>query len=235
MTTQAALLAFVSFFVAAPAFADEYDDALKGLEKAVKDKSKVDVQHYAKILGEKYKDAKPEQQKLFFSGVKKAFALPEKESKEALVEALALSADARAFEILQAEFDKAKDDVDFQARCVRGVGRLADVKTGLPFLKKLFNNKSTELIVAAVDGMGSYKESDLATRKDLVGELLKNYGSTTSAGEKPKAQTSDKVKLEKTRGAYEQTLKQLTGVTDKTGYEQWWKWWGDTGKKAEKW
>jgi hypothetical protein len=235
MTRQAVLLALLSCLVAAPVRADEYDDALKGLEKAVRDKSKVDVEHFSKILGEKFKEAKPEQQKNFFIMVKKAFVLPEKEAKEALMEALAKSADARAFEILSAEYDKAKDDVELQMKAVRAIGRLGDAKAGAAFLKKLLNNKSVDIIAAAVDAFGGYKDADLATKKEVVGDLLKNYGSTTSAGEKPKAQTSDKQKLEKTRQYYEASLKQLTGVADKTGFEQWWKWWNDAGKKAEKW
>jgi HEAT repeat protein len=234
MTARFSLLAVLACLIAAPARADEFDDALKGLEKAVKEKSKVDVVHYATVLGDKFKDATDAQKKLFFPAMKKAVTNPDKDAKKAVVEALGKAADARGLEVLTAEIDKTKDDVQYQGWCIESIGRIKDLKTGAPYLKKLFNHKSIEVVAAAVRAYAFYKDVDLAARKEIVNDLLKMYGSYSSAANNPR-DNSGKNKLEKTQTAFEETLKALTGLTDKSGHDQWSKWWNDTGKKADKW
>ncbi len=234
MSPKFTLFAVLACLIAAPVRADEFDDALKGLEKAVKEKSKVDIVHFATVLGDKYKDATEPQKKLFFPALKKAIANPEKDAKKAVVEALGKAADSRGLEILIGEVDKTKDDVQYQGWCVESIGRIKDVKTGAPYLKKLFNNKSIEVVASSIRAHAFYKDSDLAVRKELVNELLKIYGSYSSAANNPR-DNSGKAKLEKTQTAFEESLKALTGIADKAGFDQWSKWWNDTGKKADKW
>lgn len=234
MSTKFSLLAVLACLIAAPLRADEFDDALKGLEKAVKEKSKVDVVHFSTVLGDKFKDATDAQKKLFFPAMKKAVAVADKDAKKAVVESLGKAADARGLEILIGEVDKTKDDAQYQGWCIESIGRIKDVKTGAPYLKKLFNNKSIEVVASSIRAHAFYKDADLAVRKELVNDLLKIYGSYSSAANNPR-DNSGKAKLEKTQTAFEESLKALTGLTDKTGFDQWSKWWNDTGKKADKW
>ena len=86
MSTKFSLLAVLACLIAAPLRADEFDDALKGLEKAVKEKSKVDVVHFSTVLGDKFKDATEAQKKLFFPALKKAVAVADKDAQKAVVE-----------------------------------------------------------------------------------------------------------------------------------------------------
>jgi HEAT repeat protein len=227
-----AAVAFATF--AGVARADEFDDALKGIVKGVKDKSAADVKHFAGVLGNGFEKATPEQRKAFYPAMKQALAYPDKETKEAVVEALG-KGDSRSVDPLQAEFDKAKDDVDLQKKCVAAIGKLKDPKTGYAFLKKLMNHKTPDVVAAAVDAFSNYKTEPFAARKDTVELLLKNYGPITSAADKPRPSQSERDKFEKTREPFENTLKALTGLSDKTGFAQWSKWWNDVGKKAESW
>ncbi|HYC77955.1 MAG TPA: hypothetical protein VEI02_10040 [Planctomycetota bacterium] len=233
MAARFTLFAFLAF-AAAPAFADEMDDALKGLEKAIKEKSKADIRHFSGIVGDRFAQAKEDQKKNALKLVKQGLSHADSEAKEACLESLS-KMDGRAFDVLAPEFDKAKDSVEYQLKVVGAIGALKDVKNGLPFLRKLLNYKTVEVTAKAIDALGGYKDADLATKKDLVGDLVKLFSSVTSAAEKPKAQTSDKVKLEKTREPFQQTLTLLTGVQNVTGADQWQKWWNETGKKADKW
>lgn len=233
MLPKLLLLVLAFGAAAAPVRADEFDDAIKGLEKAVKDKSKVDVAHFSAQLGEKFKEANDAQKKAFFASMKKAILLPDKDAKKAVVEALGKS-DGRAVEILQGEVDKTKDDVQYQGWCVEAIGRLADVKTGAPYLKKLLNHKTIDVVASAIAAFGFFKDADFATKKDLVESMLKIYGSYTSAAKNAR-DTTAKNKLERVKSPFENSLKALTGQQDKEGYDAWNKWWNDTGKKADKW
>ncbi len=224
-----------------PSFADEVDDALKGLDKAIKEKSRVDMTHFVKTLGDKFGTATAPQKVAIVKAAEKVLnAAKDQEPKDAAIEALA-KMDANAVTVLVKEFEKksTEDNATYQSNVVLAIGKLKEPKTGLPFLRKLLKNKSIDVVASAGEALSNYKDLDLATKKEIVNDILQIWGGIASAARKP-TDSSSKKKLERLDGPMGQSLKILTGADPKPANNEqlavaWQKWWGDTGKKATTW
>jgi HEAT repeat protein len=218
-----------------PMTADEVDDAIASLEKAFKEKAKADIKHYVALLGDKYGAAKPEQQKAILKLDGMALNHADQEIKDAAVEAIAKTADAKAASLLTKELDKktTEDNAPYFNSCVKALGRLKDPKAGLDRLVKLLKHKTIDVVAASTEALGGYKDAPFETKKSIVEDLLKIYGSIASAANDARDSTA-KAKLAKLQPAADDTLKQLTGQEHKS-HPDWLKWWNDTGKKAAKW
>ncbi len=234
MIARAGSLLLVFALLGNVVLADEVDDGIAGLEKALKEKTKADIQHFVKLLGEKYGAAKAEQQVKIAKLVGTALNQPDQDTKDMAVESLS-KMDAKASEALIKEIDKktTEDNTNYFGACVRALGKTKDPKAGLEKLKKLLNYKTNEGQAAAADALGNYKELDLEGKKVIVDLLLKMWGSAHSKAQAPRDTTAKK-KLDTIKGPIEESIKALTGQTQ-SGFESWQKWWNDTGKKATKW
>lgn len=219
---------------AVPMAGDEVDDAITGLEKALKEKAKPDIKHFVTLLGDKFAGAKPPQQKeiLRLDGV--VLGLSDQELKDAAVEALGRT-NAEGVPFLIKELDKkaTEDNPGHETNLIKAIGRLKDPKAGLDRLLKLLKHKSIDVVATATDALANYKDASLETRKNIFGEVMKIYGSIGSAANSPR-DTTAKHKLTRLQPSADETLRSLTGQQIK-GPVDWLKWWNDTGKKAEKW
>jgi hypothetical protein len=215
--------------------ADEVDDAIASLEKALKEKAKADIKHFVSLLGEKFASAKPEQQKeiLRLDGI--VLNNPEQEVKDAALEAVAKTGDARGVPLIVKELDKktTEDNLGYFNANVKALGRLKDPKAGLDRLMKLLKHKTIDVVATAAESLANYKDAPMETKKGIVDDLLKIYGSIASAANNPRDSTA-KSKLTRLQPAADETLRSLTGQQHK-GHPDWLKWWNDTGKKAAKW
>jgi HEAT repeat protein len=213
---------------------DEVDEAIESLEKAIKEKSTADIKHFTALLGEKFSAAKPEQQKAILKLADRVLARPDQEVKDAALEAIA-KMDARASSIVLKEMDKkaTEDNEAHYANCIKTLGRLKDPKAGLDRLLKLLKNKSIDVAATSAGALAEYKEAPLELRKSIVEDLLKMYGSISSAANNPRDSTAQ-AKLKRFQPSADQTLRSLTGQ-QLEGHQNWQKWWNDTGKKATKW
>jgi hypothetical protein len=214
--------------------ADEVDDAIAGLDKAIKEKSKADIKHFVALVGDKFSAAKPEQQKDIIRLAGVALNNPEQEVKDAAVEAVAKT-DARGVPLLIKEIDKktTEDNGAYHAACIKAIGRLKDPKAGLDRLLKLLKNKSIDVVATSAEALASYKDAPIETKKTIAEDLLKIYGSIASAANNPRDSTAQS-KLNRLRPSADETLRNLTGQKLE-GYPNWLKWWNDSGKKAAKW
>lgn len=239
MRVFAAFLAALVLCV--PSYADEVDDALKGLEKAIKEKSRVDMVHFVQTLGDKYGAATAPQKKEIVKLTEKVLNVAkEQEPKDAAVEALS-KMDAAALTTLTKEFEKktTEENATFQSNLVLAMGKLKDEKTGLPYLRKLLKHKSIDVVASAGEALSNYKDVALPLRKEIANDILGIWGGVASAARKP-TDTSSKKKLERLDGPMGQSLKILTNADPKPANNEqlavaWQKWWNDSGKKADKW
>lgn len=227
--------------VISPAFAvlhaDDVDDSIAGLEKAIKEKAKADIKHFVSALGDKFAAAKPPQQKdiLRLDGV--VLALPEQELRDAAVEAIGKT-NADGVPLLLKELDKkaTEENAGYQALVIKSLGKLKDPKAGLERLTKLLRNKSIAVVATATEALSNYKDAPFETKKNVFDDIMKIYLSVHSAANASNAQrdTTAKNKLSTLQAPADETLKALTGQQLK-GAPDWQKWWNETGKKAAKW
>jgi HEAT repeat protein len=213
---------------------DEVDDAIASLEKALKEKANADVKHFAALLGDKFAGAKPEQQKTILKLHDRVLGHPDQEIKDAALEAIAKT-DARAVPTVIKEMDKktTEDNVAHFANCIKTLGRLKDPKAGKDRLLKLLKHKSIDVASTAVEALANYKDASMEAKKEIVEDILKMYGSFTSAANNPRDSTAQS-KLKRFQGPADESLRGLTGQQIQ-GHPAWLKWWNDTGKKADKW
>lgn len=218
-------------------------EALTGLQGAVKGKVEADMEHFTKLVSEKWEAADEAQRKEIHTLLPKCLNAKDAKVRGAMVEAIARmggglkekDADTSA-KILADEAGKktTAQDLTYHGQVLVAVGKLHSAKQ-LPFLTKYMNYKDWEVRGSAAEALGFYRESPLAQRKEAVESMLKIYNSAWSAANDPR-DTTAKNNLEKIKRATEGSLKLLTGV--KTGVEgapAWQKWWNDTGKKATAW
>jgi hypothetical protein len=233
---SAAVLTLLSIlFLGSPAFAgDEIDDGIASLEKAIKEKAKPDIKHFTSFLADKYANAKPEQKKAILKLDGQVLNMADQELKDAAIEAIART-DAGGVPMLVKEMDKktTEENVGYFSAVVKALGRLKDPKEGQTRLLKLLKHKTIEVVAVATDALSNYKDAPLEAKKTIVDDVLKIYGSISSAANDPR-DTTAKTKLTKLQPSADETLRVLTGQTIK-GFPEWQKWWNDTGKKAAKW
>jgi HEAT repeat protein len=215
--------------------ADEIDDAIASLEKALKEKGKADIKHFVALLGDKFASAKPEQQKNILRLDGLVLNQSDQELKDAAVEAIAKTGDAKGVPLLTKEMDKktTEDNSGYFATCIKALGRLKDPKAGLDRLMKLLKHKTIDVVATATEALANYKDAAFETKKSIVDDLLKIYGSIASAANDPRDSTA-KAKLTRLQPAADETLRNLTGQQFKS-HPDWLKWWNDSGKKATKW
>lgn len=231
------LIAVMSFLpmVTHDVVKDEVDDAIASLEKAIKEKGKADMKHFVALLGDKFATANDKQKKdiLRLDGV--VLNNADQELKDAALEAVAKTADVRGVPLIMKELDKkpTEDNQAYFSACVKALGRLKDPKAGLDRLMKLLKHKTIEAVAAATEALANYKDAAFETKKTIVDDLLKIYGSIASAANDPRDSTA-KGKLTKLQPSADETLRNLTGQQFKS-HAEWLKWWNDTGKKAAKW
>ena len=213
---------------------DEVDDAIASLEKAIKEKAKADVKHFVALLADKFAAAKPEQQKNILRLDGLVLNQSDQEMKDLAIEAIAKT-DARGAPLLIKEIDKktTEDNPGYFYACIKALGRLKDPKAGLDRLMKLLKHKSIDAVATSTEALASYKDAAFETRKGIVDDLLKIYGSVASAANDARDSTA-KAKLTRLQPGADETLRVLTSQQIK-GYPDWQKWWNDSGKKAAKW
>jgi HEAT repeat protein len=220
--------------VLSPVAGDEVDEAIAGLEKAIKEKAKPDIKHFVAQLGDKFAGAKPPQQKeiLKLDGI--VLGMADQELKDAAVEAIAKT-NVEGVPILIKELDKkaTEENAGFHASVIKAIGRLKDQKSGLDKLLKLLKHKSIDVVATSVDALANYKDAPFETKKNIFDEIIKIYSSIGSAANSPR-DTTAKNKLTRLQPSADETLRNLTGQQIK-GPTEWLKWWNDTGKKATKW
>ncbi len=218
------------------------DDAIAGLKRAHKEKLEADYPHFIKILGETWANARPEQRREIFDLADKNLKLKSQDAKLATIEALSKmnggekGKDAEtAAKILTDEAGKkaTEENPAYFGKVLIAMGKLESPK-GKAFLLKHLKYKDFDVVAAAADGLGSYKNATIDEKKEIVGEMLKTYTGVASAANDPRA-TSEKDRLKKIEGSMEHALKSLTGQSTIVGAPKWWSWWQDTGKKAKAW
>jgi hypothetical protein len=214
--------------------ADEVDDGIASLEKAIKEKAKPDIKHFVTLLADKFAAAKPEQKKTIIKLDGMVLNGAEQDLKDAAVEALART-DASAVPTLIKELDKkpTEDNLGYMSAVIKAIGRLKDPKAGQDRLLKLLKHKTIDVVASAVEALANYKDAAFEAKKTIFDDILKIYASIASAANDPRDSTA-KAKLAKLGPAADETLRNLTGQQIK-GAVEWQKWWNDTGKKAAKW
>lgn len=219
---------------AAAPFADEIDDAIASLDKALKEKAKADIKHFVALLGDKFASANPEQQKSILKLDERVLGHAEQEVKDAALEAVGKT-DVRGAAIVLKEMDKkpTEDNAAYFTSCIKTLGKLKDPKAGKDRLLKLLKHKSIDVAATAVGALGNYKDAAFDLKKAVVEDVLKMYGSLSSAANNPRDSTAQN-KLKRFQPSADETLRNLTGQQIE-GFTNWQKWWNDGGKKAEKW
>jgi|GEM_PF-4422175 Na+-translocating ferredoxin:NAD+ oxidoreductase RnfG subunit len=218
-------------------------EALTGLQTAVKGKVEADMEHFTKLIAEKWGAADDAQRKEIHGLLPKCLGAKDAKVRGAIVEAIARmgggakdkDADTSA-KILADETAKktTTQDLTYHGQVLVAVGKLHSAKY-LSFLTKYLGYKDWEVRGSAAEALGFYKDSPMAQKKEAVDAMLKIYNSAWSAANEPR-DTTAKNNLQKINRAMEGSLKMLTGV--KTGVEgapAWQKWWNDGGKKAASW
>ena len=218
-------------------------EALTGLRTAVKDKVDTDIEHFVKLVAEKWPATDAAQRKEVHTMLPRCFASKIAKTRSATVEAAAKmgggekdkDADITA-KLLADEAAKKStaEDLTYHGQVLVALGKLHSSKQ-ITVLTKMLGYKDWEVRSSAAEALGYYKDANLQSRKESVDAMLKIYNSAWSAANDPR-DTTAKNNLAKIKNAMEGSLKMLTSV--KTGVEgapAWQKWWNDSGKKATEW
>ncbi|MSR74697.1 MAG: hypothetical protein EXS14_04395 [Planctomycetes bacterium] len=218
-------------------------EALTGLRTAVKGKSDGDIEHFVKLVAEKWAAVDAAQRKEVHTLLPKCLGSKTSKTRGVVVESIALmgggekdkDADTSA-KVLVDEVAKktTADDLTYHSQVLVALGKLHSSKH-LSVLTKYLQYKDWDVRGSASEALGYYKESPVSVRKEAVDSMLKIYSSAWSAANDPR-DTTAKNNLQKINRAMEGSLKLLTNV--KAGVEgapAWQKWWNDTGKKATEW
>lgn len=216
-------------------------EAIAGLKGAFKEKIPTDISHFsnkcAELWGESDDKQKTEMQKL----VKRGLRNPDRDVRVSSVAAIIKMKGgkkdkwgAKATDLLAAvlKLKPTQKDIDYMDRIVRAIGSIAN-KKGVPILTKLLKYKNYDIVAAAGEALGGYKDSDLKIKKEAVKEILKIYGSIANQAREPRNTTAQR-RLRTIQKSMEMTLKTLTGQNIVGAY-RWQQWWNNTGKKARSW
>ena len=93
--------------------------------------------------------------------------------------------------------------------CVKALGRLKDPKAGLDRLTKLLKNKTIDVVATATEALANYKDAPFETKKTIVDEILKIYGSI-AAPRTIRATRRRRRSSTKLQPAADETLRNLT-------------------------
>lgn len=218
-------------------------EAVEGLKKAQKEKLEQDQIHFIKILAEKWANVDDKSRREVLNLAERNFKAKGQDVRDATVESLSKMTggekdrDAEeATKILIEERGKKSTEENptyFGLVCV-AIGKLHHAK-GVPVLTKLMQYKDFDVVAAAAEGLGHYRDAPIDLKKEVVESLLKAYtGASNQYARDPRDSTA-KERVTKISPAMEISLKALTGRQDITKSDAWWKWWNDTGKKAKSW
>jgi hypothetical protein len=219
-----------------PAKMKPLSEAVEGLDKALKEKSEVDVLHFAKLVGDHYAVGDKALQDTAVDRLGRALKSKNVEIKTTVIEALGKSGGkASAVLVSEIEGETAKNNSTYACKVVQGIGQLKEEKS-IPVLLKLLHNKNDDVVAQAVLAFINYRDLKLEARKNVFKELMKNYAPLESAAQKSGAKTTDKQRYAKLSPSYENTLRALSNKQDvKGGAEEWDKWFRKEGEKATAW
>lgn len=211
-------------------------EAMIGLDKAVKEKSDLDILQFSKLVSDQYPNGDKAQQDLAVDKLGKALkAAKSPEAHGGIVDSIAKTG-GKAASILVAELDSeiGKKNLPVYCAALKGLGLLKDEKS-IPILVKALKHKDDDAIAAAATALGNFRDSKVDQKKTLFEEILKVYSPIESAAQKSGATTTAKQKHEKLAPVFEAALGALTQKQGPKNAFEWDQWYRKEGKKAETW
>lgn len=210
-------------------------DAIDALKAAQKEDLELETKRCMTLIATRFNGGDKALKGTAIKSLAKQLKKRDVEMKEAVIKALSETG-PEAAKVLIAEVKKptAKNSLSYKCDVIAAIGRLRDPKS-IDYLLKFLHNKDIAVTVAGIEALAPYKESKTPYRKEIVKELLKFYGPLEGAARMPNAKKSLIQKHQNLRGAFEGTLRAVTGKADAKTAAAWSRWFRKVGKKLKEW
>lgn len=135
-------------------------------------------------------------------------------------------------------FDKERDWVAMRETILASIGRTRDEKQAEFLLERALRDHNDRIKAAAGKALGEYEDSDYDLRKDLVKQLIRNYGKIEGDSRSPQINEINVIvrrqTLQTIADPWNTALSRLTTVSFRTA-EEWQHWYNKNKDDREAW